>query len=367
MAPEPGRGNIQTDEVNEIAKQTRTHHSKDVVEHETNNETHPSSGVKDEPQTEIEPKVEKVDKEHAENKDTLSDVTVHIDNPVATGHIKHVKDRATDLVEKKTGDNERSAELAEKETGDNNSSMDSYETQLEKSLELTCPSVDTPAHQSTGESADTAARQSIGEGAETPVRASIHRVTFNTRNEVASEDKDGSLLVTYLPLEQRIKERSPLPGREPIKVKYVERTNPLSSAARIIDFNDSTFVEHAGDNLNASRESEEEGWENPFQPEGEVSHDADLILRLWKGGNLQQNLEAAITQLQEAEEEEAKENSLIVQEEARVEEEEEKKKEAELLNPSPPNNKPQPSLSSKAETRLVPIDKQKHKIGRAHV
>ena len=132
LNPESGRGNIQTDEVNEIAKQTRTHHSKDVVEHETNNETHPSSGVKDEPQTEIEPKVEKVDKEHAENKDTLSDITVHIDNPVATGHTKHVKDRATDLVEKKTGDNERSAELAEKETGDNNSSMDSYETQLEK-------------------------------------------------------------------------------------------------------------------------------------------------------------------------------------------------------------------------------------------
>ena len=36
--------------------------------------------------------------------------------------------------------------------------------------------------------------------------------------------------------------------------------------------------------------SESEGWENPFQPEGEVSQDADYILRLWKGGNLTQVL-----------------------------------------------------------------------------
>ena len=47
--------------------------------------------------------------------------------------------------------------------------------------------------------------------------------------------------------------------------------------------------------------SENEGWENPFQPEGAVSHDADLILRLWKGGNLSQDLDSAISQLQEQE------------------------------------------------------------------
>ena len=59
---------------------------------------------------------------------------------------------------------------------------------------------------------------------DTPARTSIHRVTFNTRNEVASEDTDGSLLVTYCPLEERIRrggsrDRSPVPpGREPYKV-----------------------------------------------------------------------------------------------------------------------------------------------------
>ena len=45
-------------------------------------------------------------------------------------------------------------------------------------------------------------------------------------------------------------------------------------------------------------DEDEEGWENPFQPEGEVSQDAELILRLWKGGNLKEDLDAAITQLQ---------------------------------------------------------------------
>ena len=67
-----------------------------------------------------------------------------------------------------------------------------------------------------------------GGGADgTPGRSSIHRVTFNTRNEVASEDTDGSLLVTYCPLEQRIRrrrEKSPVPpGREPMKVRITVR------------------------------------------------------------------------------------------------------------------------------------------------
>ena len=29
-----------------------------------------------------------------------------------------------------------------------------------------------------------------------------------------------------------------------------------------------------------------EGWDNPFQPEGEISRDADELLRLWKEGKL---------------------------------------------------------------------------------
>ena len=62
------------------------------------------------------------------------------------------------------------------------------------------------------------------------------RVTFNTRNEVASEDTDGSLLVTYCPLEERIRrrrDRSPVPpGREPYKVGlYITCTTSI-----ILDF-----------------------------------------------------------------------------------------------------------------------------------
>ena len=34
-----------------------------------------------------------------------------------------------------------------------------------------------------------------------------------------------------------------------------------------------------------SRKTIEE-WDNPFQPDGEVSQDADLIIQLWKGGKL---------------------------------------------------------------------------------
>merc|ERR1711992_286304 len=43
-----------------------------------------------------------------------------------------------------------------------------------------------------------------------------------------------------------------------------------------------------------------EEWDNPFQPEGEVSQDADLIIQLWKGGklaeseDLEQNLKSLV-------------------------------------------------------------------------
>ena len=34
---------------------------------------------------------------------------------------------------------------------------------------------------------------------------------------------------------------------------------------------------------------EDEEWDNPFQPEGEVSQDADLIIQLWKGGKIKES------------------------------------------------------------------------------
>ena len=49
-----------------------------------------------------------------------------------------------------------------------------------------------------------------------------------------------------------------------------------------------------------SKSFQEEEWDNPFQPEGEVSQDADLIIQLWKGGklaeteDLQENLKSLV-------------------------------------------------------------------------
>ena len=56
-----------------------------------------------------------------------------------------------------------------------------------------------------------------------------------------------------------------------------------------------------------SKTFQDEEWDNPFQPEGEVSHDADLIIQLWKGGklteseDLQQNLESLALSEKESE------------------------------------------------------------------
>ena len=38
------------------------------------------------------------------------------------------------------------------------------------------------------------------------------------------------------------------------------------------------------EHFSSSKATEE--WDNPFQPEGEVSQDAELMLELWKGGKL---------------------------------------------------------------------------------
>lgn len=45
-----------------------------------------------------------------------------------------------------------------------------------------------------------------------------------------------------------------------------------------------------------------QGWDNPFRPEGELSHDAEEILRLWKAGKLKEVssiLQAAAEELQD--------------------------------------------------------------------
>jgi len=100
------------------------------------------------------------------------------------------------------------------------------------------------------------------------------KVTFKEQNEVAVLERDGSFRVTL----------------------------------KDINFNE-IFEKHASkvnqeltDRLNSSSE-----WDNPFQPDGEVSQDADLLLCLWREGlnsTTQEYLTPYITPLQTSEESE---------------------------------------------------------------
>ena len=38
-----------------------------------------------------------------------------------------------------------------------------------------------------------------------------------------------------------------------------------------------------------------EGWDNPFRPDGEISHEAEELLKLWKEGRLKKGDVAATT------------------------------------------------------------------------
>jgi len=125
-------------------------------------------------------------------------------------------------------------------------------------------------------------------------RSSGHRVTFNDKNEVASQDKDGKFKVTYRQLGEKIKNQAETnePKKTALKVQYGEksRLELVPIAPKTLNFNDSTFdsdLYQPKDSYDSSLEPEE--WDNPFQPEGEVSQDADLILQLWKGGKLNED------------------------------------------------------------------------------
>eukprot|EP00092_Neocalanus_flemingeri_P001503 GFUD01001604.1.p1 GENE.GFUD01001604.1~~GFUD01001604.1.p1 ORF type:complete len:546 (+),score=139.71 GFUD01001604.1:509-2146(+) len=134
-------------------------------------------------------------------------------------------------------------------------------------------------------------------------KSSGHRVTFNDKNEVASQDKDGTFKVTYRQLGEKIKNHaeSVEPKKAALKVQYGEksRLESVPIAPKILNFNDSTFdtdMYQIQDSCDSSTPPEE--WDNPFQPEGEVSQDADLILQLWKGGKLnEENLEENLKNL----------------------------------------------------------------------
>ena len=85
------------------------------------------------------------------------------------------------------------------------------------------------------------------------------RVTFRSQNEIAEDDDDGSLRISYLQLGEKVKQPE-----------------------------------------------EDEEWDNPFQPEGEVSEEADVILSLWKEGKLvnEENIKS-IMQEKDAEKEDS--------------------------------------------------------------
>jgi len=137
-------------------------------------------------------------------------------------------------------------------------------------------------------------------------KSSGHRVTFNDKNEVASQDKDGKFKVTYRQLGEKIKNhaesgQSGEHKKAALKVQYGEksRLESVPISPRTLNFNDTTFdldMNQAKDSCESCEMPEE--WDNPFQPEGEVSQDADLILQLWKGGKLNEdNLEENLKNL----------------------------------------------------------------------
>jgi len=142
-------------------------------------------------------------------------------------------------------------------------------------------------------------------------RSSGHRVTFNDQNEVASQDKDGTFKVTYRQLGERLRRGDVEEGRLESRLREegrraaalrctlaersrLELANHLTP--RSIDFDTCSYEDLADYALPSERREmlrEQGEWDNPFQPEGEVSQDAEVIVQLWKGGRLCQDSLAA--------------------------------------------------------------------------
>merc|ERR1719341_44199 len=143
-------------------------------------------------------------------------------------------------------------------------------------------------------------------------RSSGHRVTFNDQNEVASQDRDGTFKVTYRQLGERLRRGDVEDGRlesrlreegkraaAALRCTVGERSrleNASHLAPRSIDFDTCSYEDLADYALPSERREmrrEQGEWDNPFQPEGEVSQDAEVIVQLWKGGRLCQDSLAA--------------------------------------------------------------------------
>merc|ERR1719266_2224039 len=142
-------------------------------------------------------------------------------------------------------------------------------------------------------------------------RSSGHRVTFNDQNEVASQDRDGTFKVTYRQLGERLRRGEGEEGRLESRLREEGRRGQAALrcivgersrienagiAPRNIDFDTCSYEDLADYALPSERREmrrEQGEWDNPFQPEGDVSQDAEVIVQLWKGGRLCQDSLAA--------------------------------------------------------------------------
>jgi len=113
-----------------------------------------------------------------------------------------------------------------------------------------------------------------------------HKVTFKNQNEFVQQSEDGAFIVSYreateedIPVSKEKKSKVPA-----VKVQFDEKSSlqqPLKVYTDTIGVS-SRMIEQEAAKLQDFEEEDE--LDNPFQPEGEVSHDADIMLHLWKGG-----------------------------------------------------------------------------------
>lgn len=147
----------------------------------------------------------------------------------------------------------------------------------------------------------------------TPRASQPHRVTFKTENEVAEQHTDGSFSVSYSNMQEtEAAKRQPTKKHPSIKVHFEEKSS-LLQPMKIYTDTIEVPISTSEDQFSRPKSfREEEEWDNPFQPEGEVSHDADLILQLWKGG-----VEVSKETLHEVklEEEESQKNNVMEEKE----------------------------------------------------
>lgn len=121
-------------------------------------------------------------------------------------------------------------------------------------------------------------------------------VHFNDKNEVASQGQDGTFKVTYRQLGEKLSGETSVntEGRS-VRCQLGETSKletVLAPITRNIDWDDCLPSERR------QKERLEQEWDNPFQPEGEISQDADLMLSLWRGGLLSQCEAAPLAQTQ---------------------------------------------------------------------